>query len=272
MRAFSANKQQLNIAARLGNITHCANHGARVEPAPQAAAPQQNRILLRVYLLLRENRAVAMEHRARGGRRLGRQPERHAAEPARQRGIMPVLRRRHPPDGGQHAQPVIPLMLVAIKKEIAAQQQHFCPFDAIRIRQTGLPERQMGMMLQQFDGQGKGQVDNHWRVLQKQRREMKHKSLRHNDISPLQRHLQRMRRQLRHFDSGMRERRDIRRQQNDIEMLRQMPGKLPISNPRPRHLNVNRIRTNQNNRHRIRIALSLPKRLLLRLTGSERIA
>ena len=78
---------------------------------------------------------------------------------------MPVLRRRHPPDGGQHAQPVIPLMLVAIKKEIAAQQQHFRPLDAIRIRQAGLPERQMGMMLQQFDGQGKGEIDDNRRVL-----------------------------------------------------------------------------------------------------------
>ena len=101
---------------------------------------------------------------------------------------------------------------------------------------------------------------------------MKHKSLRHDDLSPPQRHFQGMRRQLHHFDVRMRERRDIRRQQNDLVMLRQMPGKFPIANPRPRHLRVNRIRTDQNNRHRIRIALSLPTRLLLRLTGSERIA
>ena len=107
-RPLRAEKEKFDVAAARADFRHCANHGAGIEPFPEAAAPQHNRISIG-----KQAARAAKDRLGRRGR-LIRHAKGNAGEQAVKRRIGAVRPMIDAPRRRQQPHPIIALPLVAV--------------------------------------------------------------------------------------------------------------------------------------------------------------
>ena len=152
-------EEELDVAAGLGDAGDGADHRDRVEPLPDATAPEQHRVGLGDAF------HDALEHAARGGRRLGREAKRHDVDQSAQRRIGGVRVDIDPPEGGEQAEPQVTLAFARAQKRVTGQEREQLPLDDLAMHPVALGSiRTGGEEGQNLDQQRVVEVVDHLRA------------------------------------------------------------------------------------------------------------